>query len=37
MGTAIVMVIFWSAAVFKRLLSQKVLDINPVFVINGKT
>ena len=37
MGRAIVMVIFWSVAAFKRLLSQGSLTVNPVFVIIGTT
>lgn len=36
-GRAIVMVIFWSVAAFKRLLAQGFFTINPVFVIIGTT
>ena len=36
-GRAIVMVILWSVAAFKRVLAQGFLTINPVFVIIGTT
>ena len=36
-GRAIVVVIFWSVAAFKRLLAKGFLTINPVFVIIGTT
>ena len=35
MGRAILMVIFWSVAAFKRLLAKGFLTINPVFIIIG--